>query len=260
MNETYATTLNAGLGMTDETKIMLELWQPGMSTTDLLQVALESGRFPKVTARRLRNFIVEGFARCYLTDEAAPAVLLQRLVRTLPGPAFTQLLFLFNCRTHRVLADFVRDVYWRAYVAGRPTLSNEEARLFVQQARRDGKTSTPWSESSIARVGRYLTGYAAEFGLLEGGAKQVRRILPYRIDPRVAAILAYDLHFKGHGDASILTHSDWQLFGMEREDVLEETKRMTLKRLMIVQSAGGVTRISWTYKTMEELTNVLAPG
>ena len=58
----------------------------------------------------------------------------------------------------------------------------------------------------------------------------------------------------------MLSHPDWALFGMERDDVLDEMKRLALKGLLIVQSAGGVTRISWPHKTMEELADVLAHG
>ncbi|MGB3220563.1 MAG: BrxA family protein, partial [Anaerolineae bacterium] len=126
------------------------------------------------------------------------------------------------------------------------------------RANQDGKTVTPWSESSVQRVARYLTSYCAEFGLLEGGIRKVRKILPYRIDPHVSAILAYDLHFKEHGDNSVLSHPDWGLFGLAREDVLDEMKRLALKGLLIVQAAGGVTRISWLHKSMEEVADVLA--
>ena len=77
---------------------------------------------------------------------------------------------------------------------------------------------------------------------------------------RSARCYPYDLHFKGHGDNSVLSHPDWVLFGMERDDVLDEMKRLALKGLLIMQSAGGVTRISWPHKTMEELADVLAHG
>jgi len=61
-NKPYTTQLQAGLGPVNETKTLLELWSPGMSANQLHQVALESGRFPTVTARRLRNIVVECFA------------------------------------------------------------------------------------------------------------------------------------------------------------------------------------------------------
>jgi uncharacterized iron-regulated membrane protein len=46
---------------------------------------------------------------------------------------------------------------------------------FVIQANHDGRTSIAWSETTIRRVSSYLTGCCADFGLLESGAKSVRR-------------------------------------------------------------------------------------
>lgn len=254
----YTSTLNAGLGMIAETSLLLALWQPGMSTTDLQRAALASGQFPTITARRLRNLVVEGFAPCYLMDDGAPALNLKRAQDFFTRREFEQLLFIYSARVHVILADFVREVYWPAYSAGRPILSNEDARAFVTKANEDRKTAVPWSDSTVARVASYLTAYCADFGLLERGTRQSRRILPYWIEPRPAAFLAYDLHCAGLGDNALLAHPDWALFGLERMDVLEELKKLARKGLLIVQAAGGVTRISWQLASMEALIDVLA--
>jgi len=79
----YSSRLGAGLGMVEETRILLDLWQPGMRTADLQRVALGSGRFPKVSARRVRNLVAECFAPRYLVDGGGPALLLKRLLPTL---------------------------------------------------------------------------------------------------------------------------------------------------------------------------------
>ena len=171
---------------------------------------------------------------------------------------FEQLLFLHTCRANPILADFVRQVYWMLYSAGRETVSNQVARDFVIQANHDGRTSIAWSETTIRRVSSYLTGCCADFGLLESGAKSVRRILPYRIEGRVVPMLAYDLHFAELGDNRILNHPDWELFGLGRDDVLDELKRLSLKGLLIIQTAGDVIRIGWPCKNFEELLHAVA--
>jgi len=74
------------------------------------------------------------------------------------------------------------------------------------------------------------------------------------------AFLAYDLHFAGLGDGAVIGHSDWELFGLQKEDVREELKRLSLKGYFIVQSAGELIRIGWNYKTWEELANVIIKG
>lgn len=256
----YTSMLNAGIGMIDETRTMLNLWQPGMGNVELRRAALESGLFPNITARRLLNFIQECFGPRYLKNKGAPAQTLKLVQSTFSNREFNQLLFLYTCRESRILYDFVCDVYWCAYSSGKEKISNEDAGLFVTRANQDGKTVKPWSENTLQRVAGYLTTSCADFGLLESGSRSVRKILPFILESRVGVILAYDLHASGLGDNTILSHPDWSLFGMDRSDVLNEFKRQALKGWWILQSAGEITRIGWQYQTMEEFIHVLAQG
>jgi len=256
-NKPYTTQLQAGLGLVNETKALLDLWSPGMSANQLHQVALGSGRFPTVTARRLRNIVVECFAPRYLVAGGASAAHLKRLSATISTADLTQLMFVHTSRANPILGDFVRQVYWTRYAGGYTQITNDDARAFVERGIDDSKTVKRWSETTVRRVSAYLTGCCADYGMLERGLRSSRRILPLRISPSVAAYLAYELHFAGVGDNALLTHEDWQLFGLAREDVLEEIKRLSLKGLLIVQAAGDVIRISWKQQDMEALCDVL---
>ena len=256
----YTTKLQAGLGLVNETKALLDLWSPGMSASQLHQLALQSGGFPTVSARRLRNIVAECFAPRYLVSNGAVATHLKQLAPILSTADIVQLMLLFTCRANPILGDFVRQVYWARYAGGYTEITNEDARAFVQRAIDDGKTGKRWSETTLRRVSGYLTGCCADYGLLEDGARTTRRILPYRIASKVAAYLAYDLHLVGVGDNALLSHADWQLFGLAREDVLTELKRLSLQGLLIVQAAGDVIRISWKHHTMEALCDVLSQG
>ena len=256
----YTTKLQAGLGLVEETKALVDLWAPGMSVGQLQRAALESGRFPAVTARRLRNIVGECFAPRYLVRGGDPVLRLKQLAPRLPNVELAQLMLLYTCRANPILADFVRQVYWPRYAGGYNEISNEIARRFVERAIDDGKTGKRWSETTIQRVSAYLTGCCADYGLLASGLKSNRRILSFRIAASVAAYLAYDLHLAGVPDNAMLAHEDWHLFGLSRGDVLEEVKRLSLKGWLILQSAADVIRISWTHPNMEVVCNVLVEG
>ena len=256
-NKPYTTQLQAGLGLVNETRTLLEVWQPGMTANQLHQVALESGRFPTVTARRLRNIVVECFAPRYLSANANAAKNLRLLAPAISSADLTQLMLIFTSRANPILGDFVRQVFWPRYAGGYTQLTNEDARYFVERGIDDGKTVKRWEETTVRRVSAYLTGCCADYGMLERGARSTRRILPFRVSQTVAAYLAYELHFAGVGDNALLNHEDWHLFGMAREDVLEEIKRLSLKGHLIVQAAGDVIRISWKQQNMEALCDVL---
>jgi hypothetical protein len=260
IKEFYTTQLQAGLGLIEETRKLINLWTPGMSATELNRTALESGVFPNITSRRLRNIVVESFKPRFLVNDGAPAKLLKNLDGKLNSREYSQLLFIYTCRANLILTDFVNAIYWDAYGSGKDSISVEDVRRFVKRANEDGKTFKPWSESTITRVSRYLSACCADFGLLESGEKSVRRILPFQIEPSVMAVLAYDLHFSGYGDNQVLSAFEWSLFGMDREDVLNEFKRFALRGWWIVQSAGDVIRIGWQYKSMEELLDGFTQG
>jgi hypothetical protein len=257
---TYTSKLGAGLGLIDETRTLLELWQPGMTSQQLHNVSLEEGSFPNIAARRLRNIIIECFAPRYLVEDGAPAKHLKALSDSISKAGLTQLMFMFTCRANPILSDFVRDIYWARYAGGYSEISNADAKQFVERAIDDEKTSKHWSEKTVQNVAGYLTGCCADYGLLERGQKVKRNIQPFHMSPVVAAYLSYEQHFKGAGDNAILNHQDWQLFGMDRDDVLEELKRLSLKGLVIIQAAGDVVRISWKQSNMEELCDVLTTG
>ena len=256
----YTTQLQAGLGLVPETLKLLEVWLPGMTGQDLLKAALASGEFPTMAARRLRNVIIEAFCPRYLVDDMAPARMLKAVSGTLAKEDFRSLCFLFTCRANPILGDFVRQVYWPRYAAGGITVSKDESWQFVSAAVLCGRTTTRWSAATITRVARYLLGACVDFGLLGAMKDGARPINTFRITPNVAAFLAYDLHFRGLGDNALLRSGDWGLYGFEVDDVLAELKRLSMRGALIVQSAGGVTHISWRHKSMEELANALTKG
>ena len=253
----YTTKLGTGFGIIEETYILLGLWQEGMSATELYRTALASGRFPNITARRLRNLVVEAFASRFLVDNGKPARFLKAFKDTLERRIFEQILFIYTARANLILADFVREVYWPSYAAGHDAIPNTVAREFVTRAVAEGRTTTPWSDETIERVAQYLTRTLADFGLLEPGARKVRRILPYWIETETAVFLAFDLHAAGIGDNAVMHHPDWGLFGLEWHDVLGELKKMMLKDLLLIQVGGGVVKIDWLYETPEEALHAI---
>lgn len=256
----YTTQLQAGLGLINETKALLELWSIGMSASQLHQVALNSGRFPNITARRLRNVVSECFAPRYLISNGAPAQHLKILLDDVAGSDLKQLMLIYTARANPILGDFIRNVYWARYAGGYAEVSNEDARTFVERAIDDEMTAKRWSESTVRRVSAYLTGCCADYGLLERGSRSSRRLQPLRISSVTAAYLAYDLHFSCSGDNAVLNHPDWELFGLARSDVIDELKRLSLKGLLILQAAGDIVRISWDQPNMEALCDVLTEG
>lgn len=257
-NHKYTTRLGTGLGLVDESIALLNLWEPEFTNDQFYRNALKSGQFPNISARRLKNIIRESFAPRYLCNGCIPATVLKEIVNTVSLRELLQFMFLFTARANAILYDFVWQIYWPAYASGKDYLSNHEARIFVESAIASGQTTGKWSEKVTKNVAGYLTGCCSDYGLLEKGHKQVRGFKRFTLNHRAAAFLAYDLHFSGFGDNVVLSHPDWTLFGLEKEDVRDELKRLSLKGFFIIQAAGNVIRIGWKYKNWEDLIDVIA--
>ena len=254
-NQKYTTQLQAGLGLIDETKSLLSLYEPGMSVPELHEVALNSGLFPNVSARRLRNVIAECFSPRYLKNNTAQ--FLKPLSRHLSSGTFSQYLFILTAQANRILHDFIIEVYWSRYSSGRDSVSRDDAIDFVTNAVQEGKTGKSWSDTTIQRVSSYLIGCCADYGLLSSRRSSSRSIQAIRLEEQTFLFFMYWFHFSGLGDNSTINHEVWKLFGLEPSDVREELRRISRKGWLIIQSAGEVTRISWKFKNMEEVVNVI---
>jgi len=253
----YTTNLAMGLGLIEETKTLLDAWHEGMSPADLYEATLSEGLIRNLSAYRLRNVVSRCFAPRYLSRSTPPAIALKNVKESLSLAEFSQLLFYYTSAANVILSDFIKEVYWPRYAGGYSTVSRSDAERFIWRAIDDGKTPSRWSDGMVVKTARYLTGCCADFGLLGDRKISDWKILPFEIQPKAFAFLVYDLHFLGVGDNAIIEHGCWQLFGLERDDVLEEMKRLSLKGLIIVQAAGSVVRISWNQPSMEALCDVL---
>jgi len=251
----YSTQLQAGLGLIEETKTLLSIYHPSMTSSELYTRALDSGLFPMVSARRLRNIVAECFTPRYLKTNSA--IYLKDISQKLPTYITTQFFLVFTALANRILFDFIIDVYWNRYLSGSVFLSTEEARTFVVNAVYDGKTATIWSETTVKRMSSYLIGCCADYGLIASKHGSSRKMIGLRLHELTMLFFAYWLHFQGLGDNSIIFHDIWKIFGLEPNDVKEELKRIAKKGWMIVQSAGDITQISWTFNNMEEVINVI---
>ena len=258
----YTTHLTAGQGMLAETDSLLGLWEDGMKAKELRALAVRQGVFPSMSARRIENVVSDCFAPRYLVDEGRPAQLLKQLAGKLQPSEVRQIQFIYTCRANEVLADFVRQIYWGCYAAGKASVTKHEALEFVSNSIQNGKTAKRWPESTVRRIAASLLGCCADFGLLAEANRTSklrgdRNIIEYRISRNVALFLCHELHFKPMGDNSVVTHEDWQLFGLAKNNVTELLKSLSLAGHFLVQTAGGIASVGWKHADMQEVINVI---
>ncbi len=255
----YSTELRKGRGAVAETLTLLDCWAPGMSSVQLIARAVEQGVFGRSSATRTADLVSVVFARRYLANHAEPARFLKYLLeRAADHALLKQLMLIYTARRNPVLADFIAEVYWPAYGAGAAILTSVDADAFLRRATVSGRISQPWSETMTKHVAGDLLSTMADFGFLEDIKKTLRPIRSYRLLPETALFLAHEVHFHGFSDNSILESPDWMLFGLAREDVVQQLDKLAHAGHFIFQYAGDLLRLSWKYRTMEECLDAIA--
>jgi hypothetical protein len=255
----YTTALSKGQGLIPETLSLLQIWKPGMTSSQLVSSALDTGILAKATAHRVRGVITEGFGPRYLVDSPAPALHLRYLLaRGVPIKGLLQLFFVYAARANLILHDFVREVYWVKYSAGGTHIDKEDALHFIESGINRGFIPKPWSTGMRDRVAGYLLGCLDDFGLLSSARKGRREIVPFNIASLTTLYFAHELHFRGLSDSAVLEHSDWGLFGLEIRDVVRELERVSYGGHFVIQYSGEILRIAWKYRSMEECLDGIA--
>ncbi len=253
----YTTALSKGQGAIPEMLAVLDVWEPDMQVADLKQTVLDSGVISRATALRVKDIVGRVFAPRFLVDDGQPAKNIKRLVEGgLRAGQLTQIFLIYTCRAHDILYDFICEVYWPKYGAGASYIHRQDALDFIEAASTMGVISPRWSDTTMLRVAGYLTGCLTDFGLTSGDKAGKREIIPFSIAPLTVLYLTHEIHFSGANDNSILDHPDWKIFGLEKQDVVNELQRVANSHF-IPQYAGDLLRISWKYKTMEEALDAI---
>jgi hypothetical protein len=249
----YSTALCKGQGMVPETLSLLREWSPGMSSNDLYKIVLSGGSIPKATAGRVKDIVSRVFAPRYLSNDSKPATFLKRLLESGYGAdELSQILLLYCARTYPELRDFITGIYWPRYAAGAGFLYRHDSDDFFRNAYESGKLSNKWTDESRTKIARYLLAALTDFKLIGPAVKDHRQILSFAIQEFTTLYLVHELHFSGVGDQGLMTHPDWQIFGLESYDVLEEMRAVASRGRFVVQHSGQILRVAWGFKTMEE--------
>jgi Putative inner membrane protein (DUF1819) len=258
MDATYTVALAKGQGMPSETILLLNVWQEGMSAVELKRHVIANGLLPKATNHRTSDLVSRVFAPRYLSNGATAAKNLKYLLSlSVPADRLLQLFLIYTARANLILHDFITDVYWPHYNAGSRILQRQDAFDFFKAAKATGKMPS-WSDGVRLHASRDLLSALTDFKLTRDMPQGRREIVPYNIQPATTLYLAHETHFSGMSDHAVLDHADWKLFGLDRQGVLEELRKVAAEGHFIVQFSDDLLRISWKYKSMEECLDGIA--
>ena len=259
--EKYTPGLSKGASAIEEIRRLLAVWVPGEDDQTFLTRVRESGLLGQQTADRTRDIVFRVFRRRLLRPTDQPGRWLKRIIeRDETSRTFKELLFLYTARAESLLYDFTIERFWPACEAGELYLVVEDVKSFLRETIDNNGRGEPWSPAVQTKISRGVLGALRDFGFLNEERRGRREIVRYYPTDFTVAYLAYELHLAGLTDGLLVEHSDWRLFGLNREQVLNRLDELDKRAGLIVQRAGSVVSITWLHPAMEELIVAYTSG
>ncbi len=245
----YNSDLLKSTGLIQETIVLIETYEPGMSVDELYSIAVESNILSKASNSRIKDIIKHAFYRRYVIGNEKIAENLKFLrTKFIGNDTFLQLLLVYTCRANTILGDFIKTVYYDVINKGYQVIDTTDPQKFISEAVKDGRIEKPWADSTKKKVSEHIIATLIDFKLID----KVKKILPFHITDLTVNYLIHELHFKGYSDDQIVYANDWPLFGLHKEDVLNTMERLSFQGHFIYQHSGELLKIAWKYKTMKE--------
>jgi hypothetical protein len=255
MTETkYDTNLLKGTGLIEETLILLEAYEKGLSKKKFYDKVFELDLLSKSTENRAKDIVKKVFFRRFWEDEMEIPHFLKMLRRNFISiDILRQIILIYTCRANPILGDFIKEVYFNFIKKSFQKLESSDPKDFIKEAIKDGSIEKPWSDSTIKKVSEHMIACLIDFGFID----RSKNILQVQLFDTTANYLAHELHFRGLTDDQILHHPDWRLFDLDYLGVAEKLQRISWQGHFLFQYSGELLRISWKYKTMEEFIDGL---
>lgn len=250
----YNIDLCKGTGLIQETILLLNLYQYGMTKQEMTREAIASNVLVKASDKRIKDIVEIAFYKRFVNDDPFVPVNLQLLInKNLSLELVSQLFLIYTSRANLILLDFIIEIFWPIVSKGTKEFDFNYSRRFITDTIRQTDLIIGWSETTQKRVASYIISALVDFRFLD----KERKVKPVFLHDLTANYLAHELHFKGLSDNAIVESKEWGLFGYSKFDTIKHLERLSFQGHFILQNSGEIIKINWTYKNMQELTNAI---
>jgi hypothetical protein len=242
----YNTDLNRGIGLFQETVILLGMYLPNDNKDEFVQKVVDSNAMAKVSEKRIRDIVKDVFYKRYVNENPEVALYLNDLHKSsISLDQLIQIFLIYTARINIILFDFISEVYWDS---SKITVTTSEARIFILEAVKYGKIDRLWSEGTQKKIASYILSSLVDFKYVDKKGNK----LPVFANDLTVNYLAHELHFKGVSDESLVQADEWKLFGYNRYDTIKHLERISFQGHFILQNSGELIKITWYYQNMKD--------
>lgn len=256
MGEVYTSRLLKGGAVVEDTRRVVELWDPGLSPGANLHRLSVENLLGKPSRSRIDDLLYWVVQRRYV--EPGPHVIpaLKGLVSD--QRAFREACYYETSRDDDLLAAFAGGPMWEWWQQGRLSVDVDDVLGWLHELAKAGKVPM-WSDSVRIRSSQGLLSTLRDFGILAGITKGRRKeIVPPSMTPRGFAYVAWREHEQGASSRALATSSVWRRWLLD--DALVEDLFVRSARLGVLRfsRAGSAVRVDWLVHRLAEVTGAAA--
>jgi hypothetical protein len=141
----------------------------------------------------------------------------------------------------------VTDLFQRFIKEGIHQMPQKAASNFIDEAIRAGRIEKKWSDSTKKKVSEHMNACLIDFNI----TNKSKHFLPFFVTDYTINYWMHKLHFMGYSDDIIINSEEFNLFGLNKSEVLNYAKRISMAGHFIIQDAGELVRITWKYQSMQ---------
>lgn len=238
-----------------DTKTLLSHWDVTASATVNISRGQQHNIFGKASRSRVAD-ILAIFRQRYLVEESVTKALVTLVKGKLPSTALESILYFHSAKGDRLLHDTVMEILLPRYDRGILDISVPEIERQLAKWVENGRTSGPWSTTTITRIAQGLLSALRDFGVLQGSGH--KKIAPRFLPVEAFAYLVFYLKRHQPSGTRLIELPDWKLFFLSSEEVERYLFEAHQQGLLEYHVAGSVTRLTFHAKNLEEYAHVLA--
>ena len=173
-----------------------------------------------------------------------------------PAEGLNCILYFHATQSDQLLHDVVTEMLASLHRLGRSDVSVNDVKNWVSKQIAQGRTQSPWSDTTITRCAREVLSTLRDFGILQGAVK--KRLAPIYLPVEAFAYIALYLRQNQPSGERLIHEPEWQLFFLSHKAVEHFFMEAHQHRLLEYYAAGSIVRITFPTESIEEYAHVIA--
>ncbi|MHA1195332.1 MAG: BrxA family protein [Promethearchaeota archaeon] len=250
----YDTQITRALSLIPETKKVFKELEKGLQIEEIKDRVIKENILSKNTDST-RKKIWYALKTRFLENEDVDLNSLKLILNSNLLPTIKdQILYYYFCKYESIVYDLVINPVFNQYKLGYKEIDKYKINdYFNSLAATTHQEINNWTKETRARIIRHTLAILKDFKILKGSKK--KEFYDFFIPLEVVLYIFFYLKLKGNPINKIIDHKDFNLFFLEKEDIIEYLYDASKKGYLTFTRSGNIFELKTEINTLEELVN-----